>query len=29
MEPEKVRIAYLVLSLAKIAEEVYLEEGRT
>ena len=27
MEPEKVRIAYLVLSLAKIAEEVYLEEG--
>ena len=27
MEPEKVRIAYLVLSLAKVAEEVYLEEG--
>ena len=27
MEPEKVRIDYLVLSLAKIAEEVYLEEG--
>ena len=27
MEPEKVRIAYLVLSLAKIAEEVYLEAG--
>ena len=27
MEPEKVRIAYLVLSLARIAEEVYLEEG--
>ncbi len=26
MEPEKVRIAYLVLSLARIAEEVYLEE---
>ena len=27
MEPEKVRIAYIVLSLAKIAEEVYLEAG--
>ena len=27
MDPEKVRIAYLVLSLAKVAEEVYLEEG--
>ena len=27
MEPEKIRIAYLVLSLAKIAEEVYLEAG--
>lgn len=27
MEPEQVRIAYVVLSLAKIAEEVYLEEG--
>ena len=27
MDPEQVRIAYLVLSLAKIAEEVYLEEG--
>ena len=27
MEPERVRIAYLVLSLARIAEEVYLEEG--
>lgn len=27
MEPEKVSIAYLVLSLAKIAEEVYLEPG--
>ena len=27
MEPERVRIAYLVLSLAKIAEEVYLEDG--
>ncbi len=27
MEPEKVKIAYLVLSLAKVAEEVYLEEG--
>ena len=27
MEPEKVRIAYLVLSLAKIAEDVYLEPG--
>ena len=27
MDPEKVRIAYLVLSLARVAEEVYLEEG--
>ena len=27
MEPERVRIAYLVLSQAKVAEEVYLEEG--
>lgn len=27
MQPEKVRIAYLVLSLAKVAEEVYLEDG--
>ena len=27
MEPERVRIGYLVLSLAKIAEEVYLEDG--
>ena len=27
MEPEQVKIAYVVLSLAKIAEEVYLEEG--
>lgn len=27
MDPEKVRIAYLVLSLAKVAEDVYLEEG--
>ena len=27
MDPEQVRIAYLVLSLARIAEEVYLEEG--
>lgn len=27
MEPEQVRIAYVVLSLAKIAEEVYLEGG--
>lgn len=27
MEPEKVQIAYLVLSLAKVAEEIYLEEG--
>ncbi len=27
MEPEKVRIAYLVLSMARVAEEVYLEEG--
>lgn len=26
MEPERVRIAYLVLSLARIAEEVYLED---
>ena len=27
MEPERVRIDYLVLSRAKVAEEVYLEEG--
>ena len=27
MEPERVRIGYLVLSLARIAEEVYLEDG--
>ena len=27
MEPERVRIAYLILSKAKVAEEVYLEEG--
>ena len=27
MEPERIRIAYLVLSRAKVAEEVYLEEG--
>ncbi len=27
LEPERVRIAYLVLSAAKVAEEVYLEEG--
>ena len=27
MDPEKVRIAYLVLSLGKVAEDVYLEEG--
>ena len=27
MEPERIRIDYLVLSRAKVAEEVYLEEG--